>query len=208
MKMNVITLEGKQAGSVDLSDAIFGLEVRKDILHRVVNWQQAKRRAGNANTKTRAEISRTGSKLVRQKGTGGARHGSRRVVTFVGGGVVHGPRPRDFGFDLPKQVRRLGLKIALSAKAKDNKLVVIDEAKLSSPKTKEFAAKLKGLDLENALFLVDSSDQNFDLASRNMPFVKVLPTQGANVFDILRADKLVLTKTAVSLVEARINGSN
>lgn len=208
MKLEVMTLDGKAAGSVELSDAVFGADVRTDILHRVVNWQLAKRRAGTASVLERGEISRTGSKFGRQKGSGNARHGSRRSNIFVGGGVVHGPRLRDFGFSLTKKVRRLGLKNALSSKAQGKNLVVIDEARLATHKTKDLQAKLAKLGLENALFIVDSNDQNFELAARNLPFVKVLPTGGANVYDILRAEKLVLTKTAVSLIEARVNGSN
>ena len=207
MKMDVINFEGKTVGSVELPTEVFGVDVRKDVLHRVVNWQLAKSRAGTAKTKTRAEVSRTGAKLFRQKGTGNARHGSRRTNIFVGGGTAFGPSPRSFAFSLPKKVRDLGLKVALSAKAADSKLVVLDEAKLKSHKTKDLAVTLGKLGLERALFIVDANDKNFELAARNLPHVKVLPTAGANVYDILRADKLVVTKTAVPMLEARVKRS-
>lgn len=204
MKLDVFTLEGKKDGSVELSKDIFGAEVRKDLLHRVVLWQQAKRRAGTASTLTRAEVSRTGKKFVRQKGSGGARHGSRRVNLFKGGGVAFGPSPRSFAFNLPKKVRALALKSALSSKAAAGKLVVLSEAKTKTHKTKELAAQLKALELNSALFVVDSMDENFDRASRNIPHVSVVPTQGINVFNILKADKLVVTKAAVPMLEATI----
>lgn len=207
MKMDVINFEGKTVGSVELPTEVFGVDVRKDVLHRVVNWQLAKSRAGTAKSKTRAEVSRTGAKLFRQKGTGNARHGSRRTNIFVGGGTAFGPSPRSFAFSLPKKVRDLGLKVALSAKAADSKLVVLDEAKLKSHKTKDLAVTLGKLGLERALFIVDANDKNFELAARNLPHVKVLPTAGANVYDILRADKLVVTKTAVPMLEARVKRS-
>ena len=207
MKMDVINFEGKTVGSVELPTEVFGVDVRKDVLHRVVNWQLAKSRAGTAKSKTRAEVSRTGAKLFRQKGTGNARHGSRRTNIFVGGGTAFGPSPRSFAFSLPKKVRDLGLKVALSAKAADSKLVVLDEAKLKTHKTKDLAVTLGKLGLERALFIVDANDKNFELAARNLPHVKVLPTAGANVYDILRADKLVVTKTAVPMLEARVKRS-
>jgi large subunit ribosomal protein L4 len=204
MKMEVITLEGKKAGSVDLPEQIFGAEVRKDLLHRMVLWQLAKSRTGTADTKDRGEVSRSGSKLYRQKGTGRARHGSARVNQFRGGGVVFGPTPRSFAFSLTKKVRRKALACALAAKAAESKLVILDEAKTATHKTKDLATKLKSLGLDNALFIVDSMDENFDRASRNLPFVQVLPTEGANVYDILHAEKLVLTKNAVPMIEARL----
>ncbi|MBI1362353.1 MAG: 50S ribosomal protein L4 [Proteobacteria bacterium] len=204
MKMEVITLEGKKAGSVDLPEQIFGAEVRKDLLHRMVLWQLAKSRTGTADTKDRSEVSRTGSKLYRQKGTGRARHGSARVNQFRGGGVVFGPTPRSFAFSLTKKVRRKALTCALSAKAAESKLVILDEAKTSTHKTKDLATKLKALGLDNALFIVDSMDENFTRASSNLPFVQVLPTEGANVYDILHAKTLVLTKNAVPMIEARL----
>lgn len=204
MKMEVITLEGKKAGSVDLPEQIFGAEVRKDLLHRMVLWQLAKSRSGTADTKGRSEIARTGSKMYRQKGTGRARHSNARTNIFRGGGVVFGPTPRSFAFSLPKKVRRKALTSAFAAKAAESKLVILDEAKTSTFKTKDLAVQLKALGLENVLFIVDSMDENFTRASNNLPFVQVLPTEGANVYDILHADTLVLTKNAVPMIEARL----
>ena len=207
MKLDVINLDGKKLESIDLPKSTFGGEVRKDIMHRVVLWQLAKRRAGTASTLTRGEVNRTGAKWGRQKGGGNARHGSRRANIFVGGGRAFGPKPRSFAFSLPKKIRSLGLASALSSKAADKKLVILDEAKASSPKTKDMAAKLAKLSLSNAVIIVDSNDKNFELATRNLPHVKVLPTEGANVYDILRADMLVVTKTAVPMLEARVTRS-
>lgn len=207
MKVDIINLDGKKQESMDLPKSIFAAPVREDIMHRVVVWQLAKRRAGTASTLSRGEVNRTGAKLFRQKGTGNARHGSRRSNIFVGGATAFGPKPRSFAFKLPKQIRSMGLQSALSEKAQSKNLVVIDEAKAGTPKTKDMAAKLQALNLEKVLFIVDSSDENFELATRNIPHVKVLPTQGANVYDILHADKLVVTKTAVPLLEARVNRS-
>jgi len=207
MKFDVINLDGKKLESIELPKSVFGGEVRKDIMHRVVLWQLAKRRAGTASTLTRAEINRTGAKFGRQKGGGNARHGSRRSNIFVGGGRAFGPKPRSFAFSLPKQIRSLGLASALASKAADKKLVILDEAKALSPKTKDMVTKLAKLSLEKALFIVDSNDKNFELATRNLPHVKVLPTEGANVYDILRADVLVVTKTAVPMLEARVTRS-
>lgn len=207
MKLDVVSLEGKKVGSVELPTSVFGAEVRKDILLRVVNWQLAKRRAGTANTKGRSEIARTGSKFGRQKGGGTARHGSRRAPIFVGGGIVFGPKPRSFAVDLPKKVRRLGLASALSAKAQDSKVIVLDAAKTDSHKTKDLAASFAKLGVQNAVVIVDSQDRNFELATRNLPHIKVLPTEGANVYDILHADTLIVTQTAVPMLEARVNRS-
>lgn len=205
MKLDVVSLEGKKVGSVELPTSVFGAVVRKDILLRVVNWQLAKRRAGTANTKGRSEIARTGSKFGRQKGGGTARHGSRRAPIFVGGGIVFGPKPRSFAVDLPKKVRRLGLASALSAKAQDSKVIVLDAAKSASAKTKDMAASFAKLGVQNAVIIVDSHDRNFELATRNLPHIKVLPTEGANVYDILHADTVVVTQTAVPMLEARVN---
>lgn len=207
MKLDIINLDGKKLESIDLPKSVFAAPVREDIMHRVVNWQLAKRRAGTASSLSRGEVSRTSAKAYRQKGTGNARHGSRRANIFIGGSQAFGPKPRSFAKSLPKQVRAMGLQSALSGKAKDKKLVILDEAVAKSPKTKEMSSKLQGLNLENALFIVDSNDTNFELATRNIPHIKVLPTQGANVYDILRADTLVITKTAVPMLEARINHS-
>jgi large subunit ribosomal protein L4 len=205
MKANVLTLDAKKAGDIDLDEAIFGATPRADILHRVVNWQLAKRRAGTHAVKFRSDIARTGKKFGRQKGGGGARHGSRRSNIFVGGGRAFGPIPRDHGFDLPKKVRKLGLKTALSSKQADGKLIIVDVAELKDGKTKELQAKLEKLGLANALF-VDGAEvnENFKRAVQNIPNVDVLPSQGANVYDILRRDTLVLTKAAVEKLEERL----
>ena len=207
MKLDIINLDGKKLESIDLPKSVFEAPVREDIMHRVVNWQLAKRRSGTASSLSRGQVSRTKAKMYRQKGTGNARHGSKRSNIFVGGAQAFGPKPRSFAFSLPKQIRALGLQSAISGKAKDKKLVILDEATAASPKTKEMSSKLKQLSLDNALFIVDSNDTNFELATRNIPHVKVLPTQGANVYDILHADNLVITKSAVPMLEARINRS-
>ena len=204
MELNVTTLEGKAAGSVNLSDEIFGLEPRKDIIQRVVNWQLAKRQAGTHKAKGRAEVWRTGKKMYKQKGTGGARHGSARVPQFRGGGRAFGPVVRSHAYDLPKKVRALGLRHALSAKAKDGSLVVLDNAELKDAKTKALIGHFSGLGLTSAL-IVDGAEVNngFAQAARNIPHIDVLPIQGINVYDILRRQKLVLTKAAVDALEAR-----
>jgi len=204
MELKVTTLEGKSAGSVELKDAIFGLEPRPDILQRCVKWQLAKRQAGTHKVKNRAEIHRTGKKLYRQKGTGNARHGSARVNIFRGGGRAFGPVVRSHAIDLPKKVRALALKHALSAKAKDGGLVVIDSAQIKEAKTKALVGHFSGLGLTNAL-IIDGAELNngFATAARNIPNIDVLPIQGINVYDILRRQKLVLTKAAVDALEAR-----
>jgi large subunit ribosomal protein L4 len=204
MELKVTTLEGKAAGSVKLSDEIFGLEPRKDIILRCVQWQLNKRQAGTHKTKDRGEIWRTGKKMYKQKGTGGARHGSARVPQFRGGGRAFGPVVRSHATGLPKKVRSLALRHALSAKAKDGGLVVIDKAALESAKTRTLVGQFSGLGLTNAL-IVDGAELNngFALAARNIPNIDVLPIQGINVYDILRRQKLVLTKAAVDALEAR-----
>lgn len=204
MKTDVLSMDAKKSGSIDLDDAIFGLEPRKDILHRCVVYQLAKRQQGTHKTKPRNEISATGKKFGRQKGSGGARHGNRRAPIFVGGGVAHGPRVRSHAISLPKKVRRLALKHALSAKQAEGSLVVIDEAKVSDSKTKAVAAAFAKLDISNALIVDREFDESFGLAARNLPGVDLLPVVGANVYDILRAKKLVLTKAAVEGLEARL----
>ena len=204
MELKVTTLEGKAAGSVQLSDEIFGLEPRKDLIQRVVNWQLAKRQAGTHKTKGRAEVWRTGKKMYKQKGTGGARHGSARVPQFRGGGRAFGPVVRSHAHDLPKKVRALGLKHALSAKAKDGGLVVIENADLKEAKTKALLGHFSSLEITNAL-IIDGAEVNkgFAAAARNIPHIDVLPVQGINVYDVLRHKKLVLTKAAVEALEAR-----
>jgi len=204
MKIDLKTLEGASAGSVELSDAIFGLEPRADIIHRMVLWQLAKRQAGTHKTKTRAEIARTGKKIYRQKGTGGARHGSARAPIFRGGGRAMGPVVRSHEHDLPKKVRALALKHALSAKVKAGGLIVVDDVKLAEPKTKVLAERFGKLGVANALIIGGAQvEENFARAARNIPNVDVLPVQGINVYDILRRDTLILSKAAVDALEAR-----
>ena len=204
MDMKVTTLEGKEAGSVTLSDEIFGLAPRPDLIQRCVIWQLAKRRAGTHAVKNRAEINRTGKKMYRQKGTGSARHGSARVNIFRGGGRAFGPTPRSHEIGLPKKVRALALKHALSAKAKDGGIVVLDKAALDDGKTKALSERFGKLEIANALIIDGAEiDANFRLAVRNIPGVDVLPIQGINVYDILRRNKLVLTRAAIDALEAR-----
>jgi large subunit ribosomal protein L4 len=204
MKLNITTLEGKDAGSVELSDEIFGLEPRKDLIQRCVNWQLAKRQAGTHKAKGRADIWRTGKKMYKQKGTGGARHGSARVPQFRGGGRAFGPVVRSHATDLPKKVRAMALKHALSAKAKDGNLIVLESAVLEAAKTKALLGHFSGLGLTNAL-IIDGTELHtgFSNAARNIPNMDVLPIQGINVYDILRRQKLVLTKAAIDALEAR-----
>jgi large subunit ribosomal protein L4 len=204
MELKMLSLDGNQAGSVTLSDAIFGLEPRADLIHRCVNWQLAKRRAGTHAVKNRADIMRTGKKMYRQKGTGGARHGSARVNLFRGGGRSFGPVVRSHETGLPKKVRALALKHALSAKARDGGIIVLDKASVKEAKTKALIANFEKLEIINAL-IVDGAeiDSNFRNAARNIPNIDVLPIQGINVYDILRHGKLVLTKAAVDALEAR-----
>ena len=207
MKLNVITLANDQAGEIELSDAVFGIdEIRADILQRCVVWQLAKRRAGTHKIKTRNEVARTGKKMYKQKGTGGARHGSRKAAQFVGGAKTHGPVVRSHAFDLPKKVRALALRHALSSKAKDGSLVVIDQVVLEAPKTSALKAQFETLGLKNALVIAGPEvDNNFSLAARNIPHVDVLPNAGLNVYDVLRRDTLVLTRSAVEAIEARFS---
>ena len=204
MKIDVTTFEGAAAGSVELSDEIFGLDPRQDLIQRYVLWQLAKRQAGTHKTKGRAEIWRTGKKLYKQKGSGNARHGSARVPQFRGGGRAFGPVVRSHEHDLPKKLRALALKHALSAKAKDGAILVVDQASAAEPKTKALRERFLALGLGNAL-IIDGAElnQNFALAARNIPNIDVLPIQGINVYDILRRDTLVLTKAAVDALEAR-----
>jgi len=207
MKIDVITLAGVKAGSIELNDAIFGLdEIRGDILARCVNWQLAKRRGGNHKVQTRNENSRTGKKMYKQKGTGGARHGSRRAPQFVGGSRAFGPIVRDHGFDLPKKVRALALRHALSSKVKAGTLVVLDAAEIAEPKTAALRAQFAKLGLKNALIIAGPEvNKGFGLAARNIPMVDVLPNAGLNVYDVLRRDTLVLTRAAIEAIEARFS---
>ena len=204
MKVKVTTLESKAAGDITLADEVFAIAPRSDIVARVVNWQLAKRRAGTHKVKSRGEITRTTAKMYRQKGTGRARHGAASVVQFRGGGVVHGPVVRDHGHALPKKVRKLGLRSALSAKAAEGKMIVVDELKAAG-KTAALKANLAKLGAENALFVGGAElDDNFVRAASNLPFVDVLPQQGINVYDILRRDVLVLSKDAAAHLEERL----
>jgi large subunit ribosomal protein L4 len=204
MDLKVTTLDGKEAGSVTLNKDIFGLEPRNDLIQRCVVWQLAKRRAGTHAVKNRADINRTGKKSVAQKGSGGARHGSMRANLFRGGGRSFGPHPRDHAIDLPKKVRALALRHALSSKAKDGKLIVVDDFSVKEAKTKVLAAQFEKLEFGNALLIGgDTIEESFGRAARNIPNIDVLPIQGINVYDILRRQKLVLTKAAVEALEAR-----
>ena len=204
MKLKVIKLDGASAGSVELGDDIFGLDPRVDILHRVVRWQRNKAQAGTHKVKTRSETSYSKKKIYRQKGTGGARHGDRNAPIFRKGGVYKGPTPRSHAHDLPKKVRTLGLKHALSAKAKEGSLVILDKA-TSSGKTAELAKQIKDLGWKRAL-VIDGAEVNGDFAqaARNIEGLDILPTIGANVYDILKRDTLVLTKAGVEALEARL----
>jgi len=204
MKLSVIKLDGKAAGDVELSDVVFGItDIRGDLLARYVNWQLAKRRAGTHKVQTRNENSRTGKKMYKQKGTGGARHGSRRAPQFVGGSRAFGPIVRDHGFDLPKKVRALALRHALSSKAKSGDLVVVDALTVKDAKTSALRETFGKLGWTRTLIITGPEvDANFALASRNIPQIHVLPNAGLNVYDILRADKLVLSKAAVEAIEA------
>ena len=204
MELKMTTLDGKAAGSVTLSDEIFGLEPRKDLISRCINWQLAKRRAGTHKVKGRAEISLTGKKFGNQKGGGGARHGSRRANLFRGGGRSFGPVVRSHEHDLPKKVRALALRHALSAKAKDGGIVILEAASVKEGKTKELRTHFGKLGFANALFIDGAQvETSFANAARNIPNIDVLPVQGINVYDILRRHTLVLTKAALDALEAR-----
>jgi len=205
MKADVITLDGGKAGSVELDETLFGLEPRTDILHRVVRWQRNKAQAGTHKVKTRSETSYSTKKIYRQKGTGGARHGDRNAPIFRKGGIYKGPTPRSHAHDLPKKVRKLGLKLALSAKAKAGEIVVIEDARLDEAKTRGLAEKVTRLGWARALVIDGAEvDENFRLAARNLEGLDVLPGQGANVYDILKRDTLVLTRAGLEALEARL----
>ena len=204
MELNVTTLDGQAAGTIQLADDVFGLEVRQDILHRMVRYQQLKAMAGTHDVKHRSEGSRTGKKFVKQKGSGGARHGDRKAPQFRGGGRAFGPTPRSHAIDLPKKVRALALKHALSSKAKSGSLIVVDSIAQQEAKTAGLLATFGKLSWTNALIIDGAAvDQNFALSARNIPHIDVLPVQGINVVSILKRDKLVLTKAALEALEAR-----
>ena len=205
MKCDIISLENKKVGSVDLDDAVFGADVRADLMSRYVNWQLAKRRSGNHKVKTRSEVSGTTAKPFRQKGTGSARQGSKRAPQLRGGGVVFGPHVRDHGFSMQKKVRKQALKSALSSKQAEGKLIILDKAAMKSPKTADLVKSLGKLNWGSALVIDGAEvDQNFKLAARNVAGIDVLPSQGANVYDILRRDTLVLTQDAVEKLVERL----
>ncbi len=204
MKIDITSLEGQTDGSVELDDAIFGLTPRQDLIARMIRYQLAKRRAGTHQTKGRADIARTGKKLYKQKGTGSARHGSARVPQFRGGGRAFGPVTRSHAHDLPKKVRALALRHALSSKAADGDLIIWTGAAVTEPKTKALKQRFAALGLESALIIDGAAvEENFARAARNIPKIDVLPIQGLNVYDILRRNKLVLTKAALDALELR-----
>ncbi len=205
MKMEVQTLDAKASGSVDLDAGVFGLEPRKDILHRMVRYQLARRQAGTHQVQERGDVSKTTKRIGKQKGGGTARHGNGSVSQFRGGGKAHGPRVRDHSHDLPKKVRALAMRLALSAKAGANEIIILDDAVLKTPKTADLRKQLAKLGITNGLIVSGNSiDDNFVKAARNIPNLDVLPSQGANVYDILRRHTLVLTKQAVQDLEARL----
>ena len=203
MKLPVVKLDAKKAGEIELADAVFGIEdIRSDILQRMVRYQLSKRQAGTHSTQNRDDVSRTTKKLYRQKGTGGARHGSRNAPIFVGGGVAHGPHPHSHAHALPKKVRALAMKHALSAKVKEEALIVLDG--FDGEKTKDLVAQLKALNISNALFIGGAEvNEKFAKAARNIPNIDVLPLAGLNVYDVLRRKTLVLSREAVEGVNAR-----
>ena len=204
MKLDVIKLDGAAAGSIDLDEALFGLEPRADVLHRVVRWQRNNAQAGTHKVKTRREVSYSTKKIYRQKGTGGARHGARSAPIFRGGGIYKGPTPRSHGHELTKKFRKLGLRMALSAKAKAGALVIIDDA-ASDGKTSALAKQVSALGWKRALIIDGTSvNENFLQAARNIEGLDILPTMGANVYDILKRDTLVITKSGIEALEARL----
>jgi large subunit ribosomal protein L4 len=208
MKVKVQTLDAKGKGDIDLNDEIFGVEPRADILHRVVTWQLEKRRGTARGARERSDVARTGKKFGRQKGGGTARHGDRRAPIFVGGGKAHGPRVRDFNPSLNKKIRVLGLKMALSSKAKSGQLIIMDDLTVKESKTKVLAGSLAKLGFGKSALVIDGDvvELSFAYASSNLIGINVMPAAGANVYDILKAETLVLTRAAVEKLEARFNG--
>ena len=205
MKLEVVAIDSAGAGEIDLADAIFAVEPRADILHRVVRWQRAKKQAGTHKTKSRGETAYSTKKIYKQKGTGNARHGDRGANIFRKGGTAKGPVPRSHAHDLPKKVRALGLKMALSSKAKAGELIVLDKAVLTEPKTRALAEAAEKLGWSKALVIDGAElDENFARAARNLDGIRVLPSMGANVYDILNHKTLVLTRAAVEALEARL----
>lgn len=207
MKLAVKNIENKDIGEISLEDSIFAVEIRKDLLHRMVNYQLAKRRAGTHATQTREDVSGTGKKPWKQKGTGRARAGDLKRPQDIGGAVVHGPHPRSHAIDMPKKLRKLAMKVALSVKAAEGKLIIIDEAKAKDHKTKPMAAAIGKFGFNSALIVTGKDvDVNFARATANLPRIDVLSTEGANVYDILRRDVLVLTKEAVNDLTEKLKG--
>ena len=200
----VYNTKNENVGEITLNDDLFGVEVKKYILHDVVKMQLANRRSGNASTKTRVEVAGSGAKPWKQKGTGRARAGARQSPIWRGGGVAFGPKPRDYSYKLPKKVRRLGLKMALSARCSEEQIVVLDALDMSAIKTKDFQAILTNLNVKNALVVIADHDQNVELSSRNIPKVKVLPASGVNVYDILLHEKLILVQSSIEKLEERL----
>jgi len=205
MKSKIFNLDNKVAGDVELNDAIFGLEPRQDLIQRVVVWQLAKRRSGQHKVLTRGEVNRTKHRVGKQKGGGVARHGARSAPLFVGGAKAMGPVSHSHEFDLPKKVKALGLKHALSSKAKAGSIVILDEAKSKDIKTGALAKQFGKMDLGRALVIDGEFDKNFQLSARNLAAVSLLPVAGINVYDIMRSDKLVLTTAALKAIEARLS---
>lgn len=204
MKTKVVNLDNKASGEVELKDDIFGLEPRADLIQRVIVWQLAKRRSGQHKVLTRAEVNRTKKKVYKQKGTGQARHGARSAPLFVGGAKAMGPVAHSHEFDLPKKVRALGLRHALSSKAKSGSIVILDEAKSKEIKTGDLAKRFGKLGLQSALVVDGTFDKNFELSARNLSHVALVQAAGLNVYDIIRSDKLVLTKAALTAIEERL----
>ena len=205
MELTIKNWENADVGTLEVSDLVFGADVRSDILHRVVNWQLAKRRAGTHKTQERGEVSRTKSKWFKQKGSGRARHGSRNANLFRGGAVAHGPRVRDHGYSLPKKIRAMGMRCALSAKAQAGQLIVLDTADAVSEKTKDLKAKLALLGIKSALVVaVPAVDEKLRMAAANIIGIDVLPQQGANVYDILRRENLLITREAIEHLQERL----
>ncbi len=202
--VDIFNINREKVGEVDLKDDIFGVDVYPPILHEVVTWQRAKKRAGTACTKTRGEVSGGGKKPWRQKGTGRARAGSIRSPLWRGGGIVFGPRPRSYAYTLPKKVKRLALKMALSSKLANGQLVVLEDYPYTTPKTKDFVRLLKTFAIEKALVVTDREHEALRLSARNVPYVQVMPTAGLNVYDILKHDHLVVLSPAVAQIEARL----
>jgi large subunit ribosomal protein L4 len=202
--LDVINQEGKKVSQAELADGCFNVEVKSSVLHEVVKMQLAKRRAGSAAVKNRSDIRGSSRKLFRQKGTGRARRGNIKSPLLRGGGVAFGPHPKDWGFKVPKKVRRLALKMALSAKLQEARVTILDQISLASIKTKEFAAILAELDIDNALIVTSARDEKLELSSRNVPGVKILRTEGLNVYDILKYNQLVLLEPSIKQIEGRL----